>query len=261
MNKRRSAAGKSLHAIVNQTITKMEAIWEAVDNAVDKSVKSEDAELLFYEPVKLGLEDRFLAGSKNIVSVGTPEAAMELANSIREALDAPDLHVRDAKTGERRPYKIKIKIIQAEALSLTISDAYRVGRISLKSCDEYISEMLQRKIMELGGGAVREKELQDALNIISRRRRERPDHIVVMRTNTGLAYRVTYYNNREHRRKQLSVGDVLIVVDTRDDTRDSFPLRRCAQRGQRNDSYESSGLLICEFHNSNEQEVKIWDRK
>lgn len=223
----------------------MSDLWRTVDNTISEFVGeifSRNFILwkndILYEKILGDDTDTVLCGSKTIVSVPSRQEADCLEKRLRTALEAPELLVEDAKTLEKRPFKLKIKIIEcpewkgrdepgyiflkkakiavtehgvtrekiAKILDKNFESAEDIARHSAGWPDD---PLIQRNSLELGDNDI---SIHNKLMEKLYRTLKPYKYCISGYKPYARNYRVTY-NDICGRRKTTAVGDVLIAIN------------------------------------------------
>lgn len=246
-------------------------ICEFIKKQCEETVSWKQSSILWNEPIYFSKKDpnKVLRGSKTIVSVPTCEDAVALKDSLKKRLAASDLFVLDAKTRKKRPYKLNVKIIECldscgqiilkksnipvtkrnlspqevlkiiESIRQSDIDHLTYIRDRYNSSGEVpaITSILSRKHISNGYfESTIEKSKNhyvELLDLAAENLDVNHKYCINYYKPYASSYRVTYSDASTYRRKQTTVGDVLIVIKGKSVVEDE----RFTQR--RSDSFDN----------------------
>ena len=233
----------------------MNELWLRVDEVIDTFIREENQKnedsihkkkslIIWKDPILYAIlhgreTNTVLRGSKTIISVPSVSAAEALKLALKKRLSEDDLLILDAKTKEKRPFKLNIKIIEcppdAGQLILKKSNIPVTQHgIGIRKILEIIENQRQQEI----GSIQRQQDMygKNNMSIEVSLRFETEGNEVNERYNEitkkvssvladnkkycihwikpyAMAYRVTYTSGTTWSRKQTAIGDVLIVIN------------------------------------------------
>lgn len=210
-------------------------LWERIGETISEFVHcpkiAENAFVMWKLPSTKGSPDTVIRGTKTIVSVPSLDVAKALKRALEKTLSEPKLLVCDDITLEKRPYKLKIKIINCPknagqlilkksnipitTHNITAQDV--LGIIRTREQKEIDSIDRQRHSITHG------VNLKESLEEISSRYDqliadaepklyENEEYCISYIKLNAFSYRITYNDGTTLQRKQTAVGDVLIVI-------------------------------------------------
>ena len=230
---------------------RMSKLWNTVDQTIVDFVRDKThRHILWKNDVLYSKKDgnKILCGSKTIVSVDSATAASELENRLRTDLSDLALLVKDPKTKEKRPFKLKIKTIQCpeqkSVHDFTLGYAFlrkskiavTKRKLSRDDIEDIIEEIFENQMAELyyqkaeyekiDNESTKQfylKTLDDAENKLRSNWLKSTKQVRdTLKLNEKYCisgykpfarnYRITY-NDITGQRKQTAVGDVLIVIN------------------------------------------------
>lgn len=141
-----------------------------------------------------------------------PLRAEECMRAVTEYLSQPDNLVRDINNpGKMKPYNPYMRVIRCyhQQLRLTISTANKVSTVKVDDAAEWIKS----RRVQVDEEKQNQAECTDAL--MRYRERYGGEDRLRMVTCCGESYRLTYMDEEENRRKQISLGNYLLIDGTR----------------------------------------------
>lgn len=247
-------------------------IRKFIKKQCEETMSMKQSSMLWNEPIYFSKKDpsKVLRGSKTIVSVRTCEDAVALKDTIRARLAESDLLVHDAKTLKKRPYKLNVKIIECldscgqiilkksnipvTKRNLSADDVIGIINLIRKSDidhfsylrDKYnssgqvpseISFFISQERISNGYFEENLEEIKERyarlLDLAAERLNANQKYCINYYKPCASSYRVTYSDASTYRRKQTTVGDVLIVIKGKSVVEDE----RFTQR--RSDSFDN----------------------
>ena len=172
--------------------------WQKVDDTIDKFP---GANIAYYDSVEYNdVSDKVERGSKQIVYVKSDA----LAHQMEELL---------LRIPSRRTLKIKIVHIGSDEVVLSKTRAAHARRLNAQNVIDMISrQMEQAKGLGLAGKRIFNELKRSKADMKNFAEKNGNDARCIIRTKCGYAYRVQYFDATEEKRKQVNLGDVLIVV-------------------------------------------------
>ena len=176
----------------------VEEYWSKVDDTIDKFT---DANIAYYDSVEYNsVSNKVARGSKQIVYVKSDALAHQMKKLL---LSIPS----------RRALKIKIVHVGSDEVILSKTRAAHARRLNAqKVIDAIDRQMEQAKGLGLVGKRIFDELKRSKADMQDFAEKNGNDALCIIRTKCGYAYRVQYFDVTEEKRKQVNLGDVLIVV-------------------------------------------------
>lgn len=175
----------------------IEKYWQQVDNAIDMFP---DAHVAHYEPIEYDAYGQLARGSKQIVYVDSEESAEKLKELL---LQIPN----------RRALKVKIATVGDDVVVLSKTPAARSRRLTA----EQVLKLIAKDIKNADNLGTLGKRLIKSLKSLRKVMQDFADKNganapCIVRSRCGSAHRVQYFDGLLGKRKQINIGDVLILV-------------------------------------------------
>ena len=180
--------------------TSLYRMWHDVEDVIKDAVDCGRAEELYHDPIAVSETGWISRGFKWIVRVPDAAGASALARAIREELRDPGHMVN----GKSRPYSLRVKTIYAAGrIKMSESDAWKTNRCGIQNA---IAEL--QSILDDRDG--QDEAVSKTIEALKDWQREHDE--VIVRSSTGISYRLTYYDPIEEKRRQINLGDLVIVI-------------------------------------------------
>ena len=190
-------------------------IWKRLDKLImEQTAEGSGNNLLFVDRQTMkGGNNEIKRGSKYIIGSRDLNAAESLRNAITDFLKDDDNKINDIDTQEPKEYILNVKMIDNASMTA------RLKTTAAKSTMIYSYEDVMAYI-DAKEAANEERhpdtaaECRSARNKVIQHFITTGDKYYYMTKFSGAAYRLSYYDFQEQKTKQVSVGDILILVGT-----------------------------------------------
>ena len=171
--------------------------WQQVDNMIDAFPS---AHVAHYEPMEYTASGLLARGSKQIVYVDSEDSAEKLKGMLMQI-------------PHRRALKVKIVTVSDEGVVLSKTPAAHSRRLNA----EQVLKLIDNEIQNADNLGVLGKRMIKSLQAIKSimqdfADRNGADAPCIVRSRSGYAHRVQYFDGALGMRKQINLGDVLIFV-------------------------------------------------
>ena len=175
----------------------IEKYWQQVDDAIDGFP---NANVAHYEPIEYDAYGQLARGSKQIVYVDSKESAEKLKELLLQIPNRRALKVKIATVGD--DVVVLSKTPAAHSRRLTAEQVLKLIAKDIKNADNLgtLGKKLIKSLKSL------RKVMQDFAN------KNGANAPCIVRSRSGYAHRVQYFDGLLGKRKQINIGDVLIFV-------------------------------------------------
>lgn len=193
-------------------------VWERFKNLImEQTAGGSGNHLLFTDKqiekksgtgIKRG--DKYIIGSMDL------NAAERLQTAINDFLQDDHNKITDKKTQKKKAYKLNVKILDGAAYHVVLSRNHAHSTMIGKTEDvlQYLSDKeTENEMFERFETAA---EFSQARSKLAEYFLITGDTHVYLTKFGGVAYKVNYYDTAAKHRKQINLGDVLIIVGCRE---------------------------------------------
>ncbi|WP_028130288.1 hypothetical protein [Selenomonas sp. AE3005] len=175
----------------------IEKYWQQVDDVIDGFP---NANVAHYEPIEYDAYGQLARGSKQIVYVDSKESAEKLKELLLQIPNRRALKVKIATVGDG--VVVLSKTPAAHSRRLTAEQVLKLIAKDIKNADNLgaLGKKLIKSLKSL------RKVMQDFAN------KNGANAPCIVRSRSGYAHRVQYFDGLLGKRKQINIGDVLIFV-------------------------------------------------
>lgn len=198
-------------------MAKVKEIWEGVKVHIDALCGNYGSHVLFFEEYT---KDKFdlsvKRGSKFVIGTPDRHAAEMIKEGIGEYLKREENLINDLKTQKKKAYKLNVKILDGAAYHVVLSRNHAHSTMIGKTEDvlQYLSDKeTENEMFERFEDAA---EFSQARSKLAEYFLITGDTHVYLTKFGGVAYKVNYYDTAAQHRKQINLGDVLIIVGCRE---------------------------------------------
>ena len=188
-------------------------VWERLDKLIRERTTTENGtELLFFDKMELSKKGtKVKRGAKYIIGAIDRGAAASIAIAINDFLLDDDNRITSKEDQKPKQYKLNVKIVD------DVGPTVQLKRTAAKSTriysyDAVMDYLKNKEEQETGDHEDTAEECRTAQNKLAQHYLMTGDEYYYVTAFSGTAYRVSYHDVAERKNKQVSVGDILILV-------------------------------------------------
>lgn len=188
-------------------------VWERLDRLIrERTTGAYDLSLLYHDRMEVSKKGtKVRRGAKYIIGAVDSSAAVIFSNEIRNFLYDEKNYIIDKANQKPKPYKLNVKIVDNVGMTARLKRT-TAKSTRIHSYDAVMEYLDDKEKLETG-------DHEDTAEACRRARQKLINHYIMtgdeyyyVTVFSGASYKVSYHDLESRQTKQVSVGDILILV-------------------------------------------------